>query len=63
MILECCERTVLATDTHRFEYADGILSNWKKQNLTSVANVLEADRSFRQGKAAAPKASRVLLVA
>lgn len=57
MILECCERTVLATDTHRFEYADGILSNWKKQNLTSVANVLEADRSFRQSKATAPKAS------
>lgn len=57
MILECCQRTVLATDTHRFEYADGILNNWKKQNLQTVAGVQEADRNFRNNKPASGKAS------
>lgn len=57
MILECCERTVLATDTHRFEYADGILSNWKKQNLQTVAGVMESDRNYRSSKTTAPKTS------
>ena len=28
VILTACERTVLATDNHRFEYADSILSSW-----------------------------------
>lgn len=46
MILECCQRTVKATDSHRLEYAEGILKNWKKNNLLSKANVLEAERTF-----------------
>ena len=29
IILEACERSSLATDRHRFEYAEGILSSWK----------------------------------
>lgn len=31
IILEACERSSLATDRHRFEYAEGILSSWKTQ--------------------------------
>ncbi len=47
IIFECCERTVLAVDTHRFEYADRILSNWKSQNVTSVKDIKELDKAFR----------------
>ena len=47
IIFECCERTVLAVDSHRFEYADRILSNWKEQNVTSVREIKELDKAFR----------------
>lgn len=47
VIIECCERTVLAVDTHRFEYADRILSNWKEQNVNSVREVKELDKAYR----------------
>ncbi len=47
VIFECCERTVLAVDTHRFEYADRILSNWKEQNVHSVREVKELDKAYR----------------
>ncbi len=33
VITEACERTVLATDSHRFEYADKILSTWFENNI------------------------------
>lgn len=55
MILACCERTVLATDSHRFEYADGILKNWQKKNLYSLNAVSEADRSYRATVNVPPK--------
>lgn len=55
MILESCARTVMATDNHRFEYADGILSKWKEQNLRTLAAVREADKNFRSAKPAANK--------
>lgn len=33
IILEACERSSLATDRHRFEYAEGILSSWKNAGI------------------------------
>ena len=47
VIFECCQRTVLAVDSHRFEYADRILSNWKEQNIHSVREIKELDKAFR----------------
>ena len=47
IIIECCERTVMAVDSHRFEYADSILSNWKAQNVTSIKEIKELDKAFR----------------
>lgn len=52
VILEACTRAVNATEKHRFEYADGILANWKKQNVQSVADVTKLDEAFSQNKAA-----------
>lgn len=48
IIIEACERTVLATDKHRFEYADGILSSWKRQNVQHKSDILRIDDVYRQ---------------
>lgn len=48
VIFEACARTVLATDKHRFEYADGILSNWKKENVHQKSDIQKLDDSFAQ---------------
>ncbi len=44
IILEACSRTVLATDKHRFDYAEGILSNWRKQNVHHKSDIEQIDR-------------------
>ena len=48
IIFEACTRTVLATDKHRFEYADGILSNWKKENVHHKSDIKKLDEGFAQ---------------
>jgi len=50
VIFEACARTVLATDKHRFEYADGILTNWKKENVHHKADIKKLDDSYAQRK-------------
>lgn len=48
IILEACERTVLATDKHRFEYADKILSSWKTSGIRHLEDVARADASYQK---------------
>ena len=48
VIFEACARTVLATDKHRFEYADGILANWKKENIHHKSDIKKLDDSYAQ---------------
>ncbi|MCR5459399.1 MAG: DnaD domain protein [Acetatifactor sp.] len=43
VIVEACTRTVRATDSHRFEYADGILKSWKEQNVSQLSDVTRLD--------------------
>lgn len=50
IILEACERTVLATDRHRFEYADKILSSWKKNNVHCKTDIDKIDSSYRKAQ-------------
>lgn len=50
IILEACERTVLATDKHRFEYADRILSSWHKGNVHHKADIKLMDDAFARRK-------------
>ena len=58
IILEACERTTLATDKHRFEYAEGILSSWKRDNVHHKADIRKIDELYQKRKAAsAPKPS------
>ena len=42
-----CERTVLTTDKHRFEYADGILTNWYNAGVHSTDDIDRQDVAFR----------------
>lgn len=55
VIFAACERTVLATDKHRFEYADSILSSWHKADVHHIADVQTLDEHYRKTKT--PKAS------
>lgn len=52
IILEACERTVLATDKHRFEYAEGILGNWKNQNVHHKSDIQRMDDLYQKRKSA-----------
>ncbi len=57
IILEACQRTVLATDSHRFEYADGILRSWKEQAVRQKADVLRNDELHQRSKKTSAKQS------
>lgn len=45
-----CERTVLSTDKHRFEYADRILSGWYQANVHHKSDIAKADELFRRSR-------------
>lgn len=57
VIQVACERTVIATDSHRLEYCDKILSSWKKLDVKTVNDIALADSGFaaRKGAKAQPK--------
>lgn len=46
IILEACERTVMATDKHRFEYADKILNSWKTFGVHHKTDIAKADAAY-----------------
>lgn len=50
IIFEACERTVMATDKNRFEYADRILSNWHEQNVHHKTDISKVDALYKQRK-------------
>lgn len=51
LVLEACQRTVMATDSHRFEYADGIFSNWLKGNVQTLDDVQRLDAEHKRAGA------------
>lgn len=57
IIFEACERTVMATDKHRFEYAEGILSSWKRENVHSKADIRQIDDLYQQKRRSTAKAA------
>ncbi len=46
IIKEACDRTVMATDSHRFEYADKILSSWFESSVHHKSDIQALDASF-----------------
>ncbi|MDE7223369.1 MAG: DnaD domain protein [Acetatifactor sp.] len=59
IIFEACERTVLAVDKHRFEYAESILSSWRKENVHHKADIKRVDEQHQKQKSAAPRSGSV----
>ncbi len=54
IVCAACERTVLATDKHRFEYADSILSSWHKAGVHHRSDIQSLDDSYRRAKTSKP---------
>lgn len=50
VIFAACERTVLATDKHRLEYADSILNSWYKAGVHHKSDIQSLDDSYRKAK-------------
>ena len=46
---------VMATDKHRFEYADSILSSWAKKNVRIKADISALDEAYAKNKSSAPR--------
>lgn len=59
VILEACRRTVLATDKHRFAYAERILSSWHSQGIHHLSDINRADASFQSQKKPATSTQKV----
>lgn len=57
VILEACGRTVLATDRHRFAYADSILAAWYKAGVHHVSDIARLDSSHQKERTARPARS------
>jgi len=50
VILDACERTVLATDSHRFEYAEGILKHWYGIGVHHKSDIKALDADHKRAK-------------
>lgn len=55
IIAKACEKTVLTTDKNRFQYADGILTNWYKAGYRSTAEIERRESGKKQNQSAAKK--------
>lgn len=52
IIMEACNRTVMATDKHRFEYADSILTSWHKNQVHNQSDIKVLDEAYAKNRAA-----------
>lgn len=57
VILNACERTVLATESHRFEYAESILKSWYKAGVRRLSDIKSLDENHHRTKAGRPAPS------
>ena len=57
VISYACEKTVLATDSHRMEYADGILTRWHEEGLKTREQIKTKEQKYKQEKKTPAKSS------
>ena len=57
VIQEACQRASLATGSRRFEYAEGILSDWKENGVHDMADVARQDERHQHVKKTPAKGS------
>ncbi len=48
LIIEACDRTVIATGQGNFRYADGILTNWHDQGVKRIDDLQTIDKAHQQ---------------
>ncbi len=52
-----CSKTVIATDSHRFEYCEGILKQWFTEGIFSLAAAKQRNLEHEKSKNEAKKKS------
>ena len=57
VIEEALKRSVLATEHHRFPYAEKILASWHEKGVRSLSDIEEADAAFHADKEASRPAT------
>lgn len=50
VIQEACDKTVMTTDSHRFAYADGILTKWYQAGVHHKSDIPAADAAYKRTK-------------
>ena len=55
LIVQACNRTILATHQPSFSYADSILKKWKNENVISLEDVKALDQQHAMQNPARPK--------
>lgn len=50
IITEACRRTMQSIQKPSFEYADTILSNWKRNNVHHMEDIVKLDTAFQKSK-------------
>ncbi len=50
VIREACSRTVLATQKHRLEYADKILTSWHNAGVSKKSDIKQLDDAYEAGR-------------
>ena len=58
VIREACSRTVMQTGQSSFQYADRILSDWKKQNVKTLEDLVPIDEAHKKQQAEKPRVTR-----
>lgn len=58
IILNACNRTVLSTDNHRFEYTDGILKKWHNAKVKSLSDIEAVEANHSPKKPSKPVSSK-----
>ena len=50
IIIEACNRTIQKTHNPSFEYANKILTDWKKKEVHTLADIEKLDKNFQEKK-------------
>lgn len=56
IIKEACRRTIHATGKPNFDYADSILTNWHKQDVHTLNDIVKLDTAHQKSRSAAKSA-------
>lgn len=59
MIKEACNRTIKNTQQPRFDYANTILQNWKKEGIKTIKDIQACDHAYHKSQAAVPRNTKV----